>query len=284
MTTFEKHIVIDQQTTIVQAIEQECQLSNQQIKSAINKGALWLTRGKYTQRLRRIKKPLKKSDTLHFYYNETVLSQTPPKAKLIEDCHHYSVWYKPYGMLSQGSKWSDHCTIARWAETQLNPQRPAFIVHRLDRAATGLIIVAHSKSAANAFSDLFENRALEKTYHIICLGQFSAQESITVTEPIDGKKATSHFNVLAYDEKRDLSLVEVTIETGRKHQIRKHAAYIGHPVFGDRLYNNLQANLTDNQNLQLCAVKLNFTCPLIKEDKQFKLPTHLTPSMNELVY
>ncbi|GHE86810.1 RluA family pseudouridine synthase [Thalassotalea profundi] len=282
MTTFEKHIVISQQTTIVQAIEQECQLSNQQIKSAITKGALWLTRGKYTQRLRRIKKPLKKMDTLHFYYNETVLSQTPSNAVLIEDCQHYSVWYKPYGMLSQGSKWSDHCTIARWAETQLIPQRPAFIVHRLDRAATGLIIIAHSKSATKAFSELFESRSLEKTYHIICLGKFSTQKTISVTEPIDEKKATSHFNALAYDEKKDISLVEVTIETGRKHQIRKHAAFIGYPVFGDRLYNNVQANLADNQNLQLCAVKLSFTCPLTKEQKKFELPTHLTPSMNEL--
>ncbi len=54
----------------------------------------------------------------------------------------------PYGMLSQGSKWSDHCTIARFAQQHLTPERPVFIVHRLDRAATGLILIAHSKKTS----------------------------------------------------------------------------------------------------------------------------------------
>lgn len=282
MNTFEKHITIEQQATIIQTLELECTLSHQQIKSAINKGALWLTRGKYTQRLRRVKKTLIKGDTLHFYYNEMVLSQTPTSAELIEDCGHYSVWYKPYGMLSQGSKWSDHCTIARWAETHLLPQRPAFIVHRLDRAATGLIIIAHSKSAAKALSNLFETRKLQKTYQIVCLGRLEGEEVITITEPVDNKAATSHFKCLAYNEKSNLTLVEVTIESGRKHQIRKHAAFIKHPVFGDRLYNNVQANLSESDNLQLCAAKLCFTCPITAEKKQFELPTQLRISLNEL--
>lgn len=283
MNTFEKHIVIEQQTTIIQALELECELNHQQLKSAINKGALWLTRGKYTQRLRRVKKILNEGDTLHFYYNESVLSQIPTSAKLIEDCNHYSVWYKPYGMLSQGSKWSDHCTIARWAEINLLPQRPAFIVHRLDRAATGLIIVAHSKSAAKALTNMFETRKLQKTYQIICLGQIDNEEIISVTEPIDNKTATSHFKGLAHNEKSNLSLVEVTIESGRKHQIRKHAAFINHPVFGDRLYNNIQTNISKSENLQLCAAKLSFICPITTEKKHFELPTQLTLTLNGLV-
>ncbi|MBB6543341.1 RluA family pseudouridine synthase [Thalassotalea piscium] len=281
MTIIEKHIVIEQQKSVIQAIEQVCQLSHQQIKIAINKGALWLSRGKYTQRLRRIKKTLLQGDTLHFYYNETVLAQVPNQAELIEDCLHYSVWYKPYGMLSQGSKWSDHCTITRWSETHLLPERPAFIVHRLDRAATGLILVAHSKTAAQALTKLFEARALQKQYHIICLGKLDSESVITVTEPIDNKAAKSHFKSLYYDKEKDLSLVEVTIETGRKHQIRKHAAYLDHPVYGDRLYNKVQVNITTAKNLQLSAAKLNFTCPITAEKKRFILPDHLMLSINE---
>ncbi|XQW86039.1 RluA family pseudouridine synthase [Thalassotalea piscium] len=283
MSTFEKHINIEHEVTIIQAIEQECTLSHQQIKNAINKGALWLTRGKYTQRLRRIKKTLNIGDTLHFYYNEQVLAQIPLAAELIEDCHQYSIWFKPYGMLSQGSKWSDHCTIARWAQTHLLPQRPAFIVHRLDRAATGLILIAHTKSAATALSRLFESRKLKKTYHIICLGQLEENHVMTINEPIDNKTAISHFNCLAYDSEKDLSFVEVTIETGRKHQIRKHAAFIGHPVFGDRLHNQMQDNISESENLQLCAAQLSFTCPLTLEQKTFEIPTHLDLSLNTLV-
>ena len=109
-----------------------------------------------------------------------MLSSPVPQALLIEDLIDYSVWYKPYGMLSQGSKWSDHCTIARFAQKNLSNERPAFIVHRLDRAATGLILIAHSKKAAKALSSLFENRtiesnSLEKFYQIIVHGNHLAR-------------------------------------------------------------------------------------------------------------
>ncbi|MGB1197671.1 MAG: RluA family pseudouridine synthase [Thalassotalea sp.] len=285
MHKFEKHIEITApQASVIQAIEAECALSHQQIKNAINKGALWLTRGKGTQRLRRVKKPLTNGDTLHFYYNEAVLSQTPLQAELIKDCHDYSVWYKPYGMLSQGSKWSDHCTIARWAEIHLLPQRPAFIVHRLDRAATGLIVIAHSKSAVKALTKLFETRSLKKTYQIIGLGELEPSQTTTITEPVDGKPATSHFKSLAYDKKKDLSLIEVHIESGRKHQIRKHSAFINHPVFGDRLYNTKQNNDEFSDNLQLCAAKLSFQCPITNTLSNFETPAHLLPSIKKLKF
>ena len=154
MYKFEFHITIEtERASVVESIAKECQintyqLSINQIKQAVNKGALWLTRAKSTQRLRKIKKPLQLGDEIHFYYHQQVLDQKPAAAQLIEDFHHYSVWYKPYGMLSQGSKWSDHCTICRWVESHITPRRTAYLVHRLDRAASGLIMVAHSKSAA----------------------------------------------------------------------------------------------------------------------------------------
>ena len=68
-----------------------------------------------------------------------------------------SIWYKPYGIYCQGSKWGDHHTIHRMAEQQL--QRPCFIVHRLDRATTGLVIVAHKKKIAAALAALFAQTA-----------------------------------------------------------------------------------------------------------------------------
>ena len=76
-------------------------LSKAQLKLAISKGALWLTRGKHTQRLRRFKRAMKKGDELHFYYNQAVLDSEVADAILISDEVDYSVWYKPFGMLSQ---------------------------------------------------------------------------------------------------------------------------------------------------------------------------------------
>lgn len=263
-------------------------LSKAQLKQAISKGALWLTRGKHTQRLRRIKKPLHQGDELHFYYNEAVLASEVTPATLISDEKDYSVWYKPYGMLSQGSKWSDHCTISRFAQQYFTPERAVFIVHRLDRAATGLILIAHSKKAARALSTMFEKRTsqdntLEKHYQIIVHGDHSKNEQPQViTTDVDNKSARSTFTCLAYDETKDQSLINVKIDSGRKHQIRIHAASIGLPVVGDRLHGI--ADEYETQNLQLCAVSLSFICPLSinKESgltKQYELANQLTPQL-----
>ncbi len=264
-------------------------LSKAQLKQAISKGALWLTRGKNTQRLRRVKKALQNGDELHFYYNEGVLASEVAEAILISDEVDYSVWYKPFGMLSQGSKWSDHCTIGRFAQQYFTPERPAFIVHRLDKAATGLILIAHSKKAARALSVMFEKRttndnSLEKHYQIIVHGNHSINEQPQViTTDVDDKSARSTFTCLAYDETKDQSLIEVKIDSGRKHQIRIHAASIGLPVVGDRLHGIADKN--EAQDLQLCAVSLNFICPLAMNKeasikKQFQLAAHLKPRLS----
>lgn len=264
-------------------------LSKVQLKQAISKGALWLTRGKHTQRLRRVKKSLQQGDELHFYYNEAVLTSEVKNAILISDETDYSVWYKPYGMLSQGSKWSDHCTITRFAQQYFTPERPAFTVHRLDRAATGLILIAHSKKAARALSSMFEVRSsqdnmLEKHYQIIVHGDHSKNEQPQViTTDVDDKNARSTFTCLAYDKTENQSLIKVKIDSGRKHQIRIHAASIGLPVVGDRLHGIADENET--QDLQLCAVALSFICPLFinKESgirKQFELVEHLKPQLS----
>ena len=141
--------------TAVDILGESTELTKQAIKQAMTKGAVWLSRKQGTQRVRRASKLLKPGDRLHIYYDEAVLEQHPACAVLISDEGLYSIWCKPYGMLSQGSKWGDHCTINRWIEKNLQPQRPAFIVHRLDRAATGLMIIAHQKKIAAYFSELF---------------------------------------------------------------------------------------------------------------------------------
>ena len=290
---FEHHVKFDHSidvknssaiTVLFNSIEKtENVLTKAQLKQAINKGALWLTRGKHTQRLRRVKKVILPNDELHFYYNEQVLASTVEKAILVSDEGDYSVWYKPFGMLSQGSKWSDHCTISRFVQQHFIPERASFIVHRLDRAATGLILIAHSKKAARALSSMFENRTkddntLEKHYQIIVHGNHSVnKQPQVITSDVDGKNARSTFNCLSYDDDQDKSLIEVKIDSGRKHQIRVHAASIGLPVVGDRLHGIADKN--ESENLQLCAIRLTFTCPLSNVNKKFELEENLRPRL-----
>lgn len=235
-------------------------LSRQQVKSAMTKGAVWLTRGSSTQRLRRAKRILRPGDEIHFYYDTEVLAEEPVEPMLVADVGGYSVWNKPYGLRSQGSKWGDHCTVVRWAERHLQPERPAFTVHRLDRAANGLILIAHSKAMAAALSQLFSTRAIEKRYRAWVTGDMSEQtEIIRVDEGIDGKPALSDVSFVEVSADRGRSLVDVRIETGRKHQVRRHLAHLGHPILGDRLYGNGE---NDDVDLQLTAYLLAFDCPV----------------------
>jgi tRNA pseudouridine32 synthase/23S rRNA pseudouridine746 synthase len=198
-----------------------------------------------------------------------VLGQIPAEPALIADVGGYSVWNKPFGLRSQGSKWGDHCTVTRWAERHLLPERPAFIVHRLDRAASGLILVAHTKTIAAALSELFRMRQVEKRYQAWVAGDFSRQPTpLRVEQPIEAKDAVSEFSFIRLEDGR--SLVDVRIETGRKHQIRRHLATMGYPIFGDRLYGD---GAKDGPDLQLTAYLLAFHCPIADESVEYRLPS-----------
>ena len=233
----------------------------------MTKGAVWVTRGKNTHRLRRAKRALRTGDEIHLYYDPDVLAEAPAEPQLVADVGGYTVWNKPFGLRSQGSKWGDHCTITRWAERHLLPERPAFVVHRLDRAANGLILVAHSRSIAAALSSLFRDRKVEKRYRAWVAGNFSTQPNpLRVATPIENKPAASEISFVRVEHGR--SLVEVRTATGRKHQVRRHLAESGFPIVGDRLHGNA-AN--DDQDLQLTACLLAFQCPVAGEPVEYRL-------------
>jgi len=276
---FEIHLTIDDTgTNAVNLLAEASGLSKQHIKQVMQKGAVWLEEKKTgkPRRLRRASKTLAMGDELHLYYDKQVLESIPTPPQLIADQGEYSIWYKPYGLLSQGSKWGDHCTVQRWVEQNLTPERPAFSVHRLDRAATGLIIIAHQKRIATELAKLFAQRAMEKRYQVIVHGQFpeSAWPQKIDTD-IEGRHALSYARLLKYDEEKNRSLLEVRIDTGRKHQIRKHLLGIGFSVVGDRLYGREDQQEKDGENLQLAASSLVFVCPVTQQEKHFQLPETL---------
>jgi tRNA pseudouridine32 synthase/23S rRNA pseudouridine746 synthase len=258
----------------VDLLQRATGLSKQRIKLAMTQGAVWMTRGRNTRRLRRAKRALRSGDDIHLYYDAEILAEIPPEPALIADAGGYSVWRKPCGLRSQGSKWGDHCTVVRWVERHLQPERPAFTVHRLDRAANGLILVAHSKRMAAALSALFSKREVEKRYRALVAGDFPEQpDPLRVEQPIDGKEAISEVSLLQVADDGSRSLVDVRIETGRKHQVRRHLAQLGHPVIGDRLHGSGEA---DGVDLQLTACLLAFHCPVNDERVEYRLAFEAT--------
>jgi len=132
-----------------------------------------------------------------------------------------------------------------------------FLVHRLDREASGLVVIAHKQSTAAEFSQLIQQRKIEKRYHIQIKGQLASAwlETGVINEPLDGKACETRFRVLQVQAQPARTWLEIDLITGRKHQIRRHFAAIGYPVMGDPSYGK---HNQDDAGLALQAVQLRF--------------------------
>ena len=163
----------------------------------------------------------------------------------------------------------------------------AGIVHRLDRATSGVIIGARNQAALSWLQKQFSQRKVKKTYIAIVQGQLDPEEAV-IDMPIErnpkapatfrvgpnGKSAMTHYKTLYTNGK--YSLVELTPETGRTHQLRVHLAKVGHPIVGDPLYGTGK----HGDRLYLHAQRLEITLPN-RERKIFTAPT--PPSFEELM-
>jgi len=265
----EKKLSISQKAIAAELLAAETGLSKGRIKDAMNKGAVLHQRGKQRKRLRRATASLLPGDRLEISYDEQILAQTPPALILLEDHGDYSLWHKAAGMLSQASPWGDHNSVLRQAELQL--KRNCLPVHRLDRETEGVIVVAHTGKAAAALSKLFQQRQVGKFYRAQVLGETAAEGVIEAR--LDGKAATTRFSRLRYIATTGTSILDIRLDSGRKHQIRRHLAGAGHPLIGDPRYGRGNKN---DAGLQLVAYRLSFRCPLTGQSIEAKIETTLS--------
>ncbi|MGX5172974.1 RluA family pseudouridine synthase [Aliikangiella sp. IMCC44653] len=271
---FQKEIpVLENNTNLVSLINSHCpELTSSKTKAALTAGAVWLKRGNSVRRIRRAKSKLLVGDSLFIYYNEAILTEPVARPHLISDEDQYSVWSKPRGMFSQGTKWSDQNTITRWVETHDPEQRPAFLVHRLDRATQGVIVIGHSKTVTTKLAQLFENRQVIKQYKAEVCGDFRVAladlcDARLIELPIDNKSAKTEILSCCFEPSSNSSRILLKLHTGRKHQIRRHLASLGYPIIGDRLY----GAQVQSRDLQLTAYQLSFNCPVTQQPKSFQL-------------
>lgn len=189
-----------------------------------------------------------------------------PLDVLFED-EHLAIIHKPAGILVSGNSFK---TIANALTQNIKPSnlqdaRTPQPAHRLDYATTGVLLVGKTSSSIRALNQLFEDKAINKTYYAVTIGKM--EDHGEITSKIDGKKSTSVYNVIeSVQSKRFevLNLVKLTPKTGRRHQLRKHLASIGHPILGDKDYGI--ANLILNgKGLYLHAYSLEFKHPFTNE-------------------
>ncbi len=244
-------------------------LSKSKVKEAMNKGAVWLKKNKgKMNRLRRATTILKRGDHIELHCDEKILSIVPLPADCLSDRGNYSVWYKPPGMTAQGTLYGDHCSLIRHAELFFNSQRKVFLVHRLDREASGIMLIAHDKKTAAALSELLQKNLITKRYRAEVLGDLDDPRGV-IKFPLDEKPATTEYHVLSYDPERNISTVDISISSGRLHQIRRHFEMIGHPVMGDPKYGKGNKN---TEGLKLTAMSLKFRCPVAGHGVEYSLP------------
>lgn len=244
-------------------------LSRSIIKDAMIKGAVWLKKpGKKEQRIRKASFSLLPGDRIALYYDPEILALRPEQPECVAMERQYSVWDKPAGLLSQGSRYGDHCSLLRFAEKVPGIAASARLVHRLDREARGLVLLAHGRQAAARLSAMFQTREIEKRYQAEVHGIFGQPgDNLVCDAPLDGKASRSTVTVMQVFGERDTSRVEVLLETGRYHQIRRHLSGIGHPLVGDRRYGNRK----ETASLQLTAFSLAFTCPFSGKNRRYLL-------------
>jgi tRNA pseudouridine32 synthase/23S rRNA pseudouridine746 synthase len=249
-------------------------LSKSQVKRAMNQGAAWLQQPhRKSRRLRRAAFRLSPGDRLTLCYDEAISTCRAPTASCQADCNRYSIWFKPSGLMTQGTRFGDHCSLQYQIERYFQPPRKAYMVHRLDREAAGLIIVAHDNRSAGLFSGMLQRREIEKRYRIEVRGNLALRGAVgSIDIPLDGKSALTHYETISYDDKMDVSTADVRIVTGRLHQIRRHFERIGFPVMGDPRYG---ASNKNKQGMRLVATELSFVCPFSKNAMVFQAETDL---------
>ena len=246
--------------TAADALAHHTGISKTRIKEAMMKGAVWHQRpNSKRRRIRRATSPMQTGDRLLLFYDPSILALKPTVGECLKEYQHYSIWLKPSGLLTQGTHYGDHCALMRQVEHHFQHKRKVFLVHRLDREAAGLVIMAHNRKAAALFSNLFQCGAVTKQYRIRVKGDLSGKkENSRIDLPLDNKSALTEFTPLSYDAAGDQTLADVRLYTGRYHQIRRHFNMIGHPVMGDPRYGLDNRN---KQGLQLLAYRLEFECP-----------------------
>ena len=155
------------------------------------------------------------------------------------------------------------------------------IVHRLDKDTSGIIIIAKNQKAYKNLIEQFKLRKVKRIYIALIYGQLDIKEA-TINVPIgrdpanrtkmtviyeNSKEAITDYKVLR--EFTDYSLVELSLQTGRTHQIRVHMAYLGHPIVGDMVYSNKKDEFNLDSQL-LHAKKIGFYHPRSKQYLEFE--------------
>ncbi len=208
-----------------------------------------------------------------------------PRLQLVYEDEDVIVVTKGNGLLSVGTqsfrKEESAYDILREYVKRQDPRNKLYVVHRLDRDTSGLLMFTKSEEACETLRHNWNNMVLERYYVALLEGSLEEDSGViksrlmennqfvvySTKEPDEGKLAVTRYKVLKRGN--GLSLVEFSLDTGRKNQIRVHASDMGHPISGDRKYGAKESRL---HRLCLHARSLRFAHPVTRKDMRFEIP------------
>ena len=256
-------------------------LSGNRVNGLLHRGQVKL-RGEVTTQF---DAPVNEGDAVAINFTRPYTVLRHPRLQLVYEDEYVVVVNKGYGLLSvsRGAAKPETTAynIVKNYLKECDSRQKVFIVHRLDRDTSGLMMFAKTPEAKEAMQHNWNNMVLERKYVAEVegnvehdegvirsyLGETSAHEVFSTQDPQQGKLAVTRYKVLARGQGR--SLVEYSLDTGRKNQIRVHSRELGHPIVGDRRYGASQSPIG---RLCLHARTLRFVHPQSRNDMNFQLP------------
>jgi RluA family pseudouridine synthase len=213
---------------------------------------------------------------------DQMIKRQPRRLKILYEDRFLIAIDKPIGLLSVpldggGSKSHALGILREHYET-----KEIHAVHRIDRETSGVLLFARGAKSRDRLKEMFEAHALERIYYAVVDGRVKEEkglwdsplaelENYEVVPSITGKEAVTHFEVIRRSTK--YTFLKLTLETGRKHQIRVHAKLAGHPIVGDKRYGSRENPIG---RMALHAMKIALAHPITDRPLSIESPIPYT--------
>jgi 23S rRNA pseudouridine1911/1915/1917 synthase len=274
-----KSVVKEDNTLLPYLLELLKGQSKTSVKSLLSHGQVSLNGKSATH----FNTPLKAGDEIFISHGKGHVEFNHPQLKIVWEDDDIIVVDKHEGLLSVSDSPTQERTVwfllSQYVK-KMDARNKIFVLHRLDKGTSGLMMFAKNRPAQEALRNNWQQAISQRTYTAVVEGVPEKEEDTIVsylaensrykvycTDPLQGKEAILRYKTLKNNE--TYSLVELTLETGRKNQIRAQMEYIGHPVVGDPKYG---AHTDPCGRLMLHATRLYFIHPATGREMRFESP------------
>ena len=271
-----RNITVEQEATLLPFLfELLKEQSKPSVKALLSHGQIWVNQQATTQ----FDTPLHAGDVVTISYNRRKVVFNNPLLNIIYEDDSVIVVNKREGLLSVSTAKVRERTAFHILSDYLkksDPRNKLFVLHRLDRDTSGLMMFAKTRAVQEKMQSNWNEMITERTYVAVVEGRPEKDSDLITTQLKEnaearvyvvadgGKDAITRYHLLRTNEK--YSLLELNLETGRKNQIRAQMEYIGHPIAGDYKYG---AETDPTGRLMLHAQRLYFIHPETGEEMRF---------------